>query len=181
MTAHPPRTRWHVETYDPLACEWSSGTPLSDRQAAVTKLDRLTTNYPRWADGTTVQRRIVLETTTFEDLVAAPADRLARFPKAGFILPCVGGQDFAAVPAKTPDGRPAIRFAVGSNDTGHAEAVVPLELLEEVIAGQRDIARQAGGQPAPQPLTVHIDMGYEDALKDAIRAAVRRGPEGAGA
>lgn len=179
MTAHPPRTRWHVETYDPTAAEWPPGWRYPDRQAAVRKLTHLTTNEHTWPDGTPRQHRIVLETTTYEDLTTDT--HLARFPKGGFVLPCIGGQDFAAIPDTTPDGRPAIRFAVGSAETGHAEAVVPLELLEEVIAGQRDIARQTGGRPAPQPLTVHIEMGNEDALKDAIRTALHRGPEGAGA
>lgn len=147
MTAHPPRTRWHVETYDPLACEWSSGISFTNRQDAVKARTYRDERYPKWKDGTPVQRRIVLETTTFEDMDADV--HLARFPKAGFVLPCVGGQDFAAVPAVTPDGRPAIRFSVGSSDTGHAEAVVPLDMLEEVIAGQRDIARQAGATLTP--------------------------------
>ncbi|MCX5587587.1 hypothetical protein [Streptomyces erythrochromogenes] len=152
MTAHPPRTRWHVETYDPLACEWSSGTPLTDRQAAVKVMAYRDERHPKWADGTPVQRRIVLETTTYEDLTSDT--HLARFPKGGFILPCIGGQDFAAVPDTTPDGRPAIRFCVGSADTGHAEAVVPLEQLEEAIAGQREVARQQAA-PARPTVTIH--------------------------
>ncbi|WKD36541.1 hypothetical protein [Streptomyces xanthophaeus] len=147
MTAHPPRTRWYVETYDDLAAVWS-GVPETDRQTAVERLAHLNAQHPTWKDGTPVQRRIVLETTTYEDM--STDTHLARFPKSGFVLPCIGGQDFAAVPDRTPDGRPAIRFAVGSSDTGHAEAVVPLDLLEEVIAGQREIARQAGGQPKPE-------------------------------
>lgn len=172
MTAYPPRTRWRVETYDPTAAEWSSGTPLTDRQAAVKVMAYRDEHYPEWADGTPVQRRIVLETTTFEDVSSQPADRIARFPKAGFVLPCVGGQDFGAVPAKTPDGRPAIRFSVGSSDTGHAEAVVPLELLEEVIAGQRDIARQSAyaaayHQPARFP-------GDSAAMRAAAISGVQR-------
>ncbi|MFD0358276.1 hypothetical protein ACFVHW_31785 [Streptomyces sp. NPDC127110] len=143
MTAHPPRVRWHVETYDPLANEWSSALPLLDRQAAVKKLDHLRTTRPTWPDGTPCRRRLVVETTTYEDLSADPADRIARFPQAGFILPGPDGQDLAAFPGRTPDGRPAIRFSVGNGETGHAEACIPLELLEEVIAGQRDVARQS--------------------------------------
>jgi hypothetical protein len=59
-------------------------------------------------------------------------------------------------------------------------AAVPLDRVEEVVAGLRDMARQAGGA-APQPLTVHIEMGNTDALKAAIRKSIRRGPEEAGA
>ena len=179
MTAHPPRTRWHVETYD--AGEWSSGLPLHSRRAAVDKLNRLTNSHPQWADGTACKRRIVLETTTYEDYLADPADKLARFPKAGFLLPCIGGQDLAAIPGTTPDGRPAIRFSVGSSDTGHAEAVVSLEMLEEVIAGLRDMARQAGH--TPEPVTAHLSLGAaaEATVRGLIGRTVRRGPEEAGA
>lgn len=99
MTAHPPRVRWHVETYDDLAAEWS-GVPETDRQTAVKAL----------------------------------AHR---------------GQDLGAVPDTTPDGRPAVRFIAGSDEIGHAESTVPLEHVEEIVAGVRDIARQAGGQTAP--------------------------------
>ncbi|MFJ8163841.1 hypothetical protein ACIRBY_23340 [Streptomyces sp. NPDC096136] len=140
MTAHPPRVRWHVETYDPLAREWVSGLPFNDREAAAQKLAHLTETRPTWRDGTTCRRRIVVETTTYEDLTAEPADLFAKFPRAGFILSCPGGQDLAVWPGRTPDGRPAIRFGVGSSATGHAEACIPLDLLEEVIAGQRAIA-----------------------------------------
>ncbi|MFF4369665.1 hypothetical protein [Streptomyces sp. NPDC001594] len=147
MTAHPPRVRWHVETYDPLAREWVSGLPLTNSQAAVEQLAHLTETRPAWRDGTPCSRRIVVETTTYEDLTAEPADRIAKFPRAGFILPGLDGQDLAAFPGRTPDGRPAIRFSAGSSETGHAEAFIPVELLEEVIAGQREAARQAGGQP----------------------------------
>ncbi|MFI8278552.1 hypothetical protein ACIGBH_27500 [Streptomyces sp. NPDC085929] len=147
--AHPPRIRWHVETHDPLANEWSSGLPLLDRQAAIGRRTHLDETRPTWKDGTPVQRRIVLETTTFEDLNAEPSHLLARFPKSGFVLTGVGGQDLAAVPDRTPDGRPAIRFSVGSSETGHADVVLPLELLEEVIAGQREISRQARPAAAP--------------------------------
>lgn len=179
MTAHPPHARWHVETYDPTAAVWSRGTPLTDRQGAVKVMAYRDEHYPEWADGTPVLRRIVLATTTYEDL--STVTRLARFPKGGFVLPCIGGQDFAAVPDRTPDGRPAIRFCVGSADTGHAEAVVPLEQLEELIAGQRDIARQAGGQPAAPrtcgdqltewtctlPPGPHIDWAHVDEITGA--------------
>jgi hypothetical protein len=59
---------------------------------------------------------------------------------------------------------------------------VPLDRVEEVIAGIRDLARQAGRQPAPQPLTVRINIGDEAALQTAIRDILRRsGSEGAGA
>ncbi|MFD7093359.1 hypothetical protein [Streptomyces xanthophaeus] len=148
MTAHPPRVRWHVETYDDLAAEWS-GVPETDRQTAVRALAHLNDYRPTWADGAPVQRRLVLETTTFEDMTAGTHP--VRLPNGGFVFPCVGGQDLAALPSTTPDGRPAIRFSVGSSDTGHAEAIIPLEVLEEVIEGQREAARQASGQPAPGP------------------------------
>ncbi|MFJ1865506.1 hypothetical protein ACIOD1_12825 [Streptomyces sp. NPDC088097] len=75
---------------------------------------------------------------------------LTRFPKSGFALHCPDGQDFAALPGQFPDGRRTIRFCTGSEDTGHAEAAVPLEQLEEVIAGLREIARRQDG-PAPVP------------------------------
>lgn len=155
MNAHPPRVRWHVETYDDLAERWS-GTPEINRQAAVARRAHLDEHHPKWKDGTPVQRRIVLETTTFEDMGAEV--HLAKFPKSGFVLSCTDGQDFVAIPGTTPDGRPAIRLCVGSSEIGHAEAGIPLEQLEEVIAGLREIARQAGGRPKPGPCM----CGYPD-------------------
>ncbi|MFI5831036.1 hypothetical protein ACIA6C_27945 [Streptomyces sp. NPDC051578] len=149
--AHPPRVRWHVETYDPTAAEWSSGLPFTRCQDATDKRTRLDRNHPTWRDGTPVRRRLVLETTTYEDF-DADVSHLALFPKSGFVITGVGGQDFAALPDQTPDGRPAIRYAVGSSETGHADVVVPLDQLEEVIAGMRDMARQTGEQPAPLPI-----------------------------
>lgn len=141
MTAHPPRTRWHVETYDPLAAEWSAMRPLPDRQSAVAALARATNRRSTWTDGTTIDRRIVLETTTYTDLTTDPGP--LSLPKGGFVLTDTSEQDLAAVPSKTPDGRPAVRLVVGSTEVGHAESTVPLEHLEEVVAGLRDIARQA--------------------------------------
>lgn len=146
--AHPPRVRWHVETHDPLANEWSSGTPFTDPQTAVKARTHLDEHYPKWADGTAVERRLVLETTTFEDL-SADVSHCAPFPKGGFVITGVSGQDYAALPDTTPDGRPAIRFCVGSAETGHADVVLPLEQLEEVIAGLREIARQQAAVPWP--------------------------------
>ncbi|MCY0960831.1 hypothetical protein [Streptomyces sp. H27-H5] len=147
MTAHPPRTRWHVETYDPLAAEWSSGLPLPTKQAAIEKRTRLDKQYPTFRTGAPCQRRIVLETTTFIDL---DVDPIACFPQGGFVLTDHAGQDLAAVPDQTPDGRPAMRIGVGSCEVGHAETTVPLDRLEEVIAGLREMARQqAADQPVP--------------------------------
>jgi len=146
VTAHPPRVRWHVETYDPLAREWSSGLPLTDRQAAVKKLARLTEHHPKGKDGAVCLRRIVLETTTHIDLTTDPGP--VRLPKGGFVLADHAGQDLAALPGTTPDGRPAIRLVVGTYEVGHAETTVPLDRLEEVIAGLREIARQQGGGQA---------------------------------
>ncbi|MEV6569964.1 hypothetical protein [Streptomyces sp. NPDC051577] len=75
---------------------------------------------------------------------------LARFPKSGFVLPCPDGQDLVALPGRLPDGRRTICIGTGSEDTGHAQAAVPLDRLEEVIAGLREIARQqAADQPMP--------------------------------
>ncbi|MEU4947686.1 hypothetical protein [Streptomyces lavendulae] len=148
--AHPPRTRWHIETYDPAADEWSSGLPLTSSRDAVKKRVHLDEHHPTWPDGAPIQRRLVLETTTYEDF-DADVSHLALFPKSGFIITGVGNQDFAALPDQTPDGRPAIRYAVGSSETGHADVVLPLDQLEEVVAGLREIARQQGGaQPAPR-------------------------------
>jgi hypothetical protein len=143
MNAHPPRVRWHVETYDPLAAEWSSGTPLSDRQTAITEMARRDRIQPTWPDGTPRQRRIVLETTTHTDLTTDPGP--LRLPNGGFVLTDHAEQDLGALPDRTPDGRPAIRLIVGSYEVGHAESTVPLDQLEEVIAGLREIARQQGG------------------------------------
>lgn len=154
--AHPPRIRWHVETHDPLADEWSSGIPYTDPQTAVKARTYRDEHYPKWADGTPVQRRLVLETTTFEDL-DADVTHCLPFPKGGFIITGVGGQDFAALPDTTPDGRPAIRFCVGSHESGHADVVLPLDLLAEVVAGQREVARQAAG-----PTMSSCMCGYPD-------------------
>lgn len=147
MTAHPPRIRWHVETYDPTAREWSAGLPLRNQHAAVRKLNHLTTTDPTWPDGTARVRRLVLETTTFQDLsTAAP---LPRFPRGGFIFTDHADQDLGAVPDQTPDGRPALRVIAGSHEVGHAQVTLPLDRLEEVVAGLRDTARQTGGETAP--------------------------------
>lgn len=150
--AHPPRVRWHVETHDPLANEWSSGTPYTDPQTAVKARTYRDEHYPKWADGTPVERRLVLETTTFEDL-SADVSHCAPFPKGGFVITGVGGQDYAALPDTTPDGRPAIRIVVGSSESGHADVVLPLDLLEQAIAGQREIARQSGPALPGAPIT----------------------------
>ncbi|MFF3622359.1 hypothetical protein [Streptomyces sp. NPDC002467] len=144
MTAHPPRTRWHVETYYRTDAVWVPGEPLDSRQAAVNELARLADEYPTWPDGTVTARRIVLETTTYTDLTTEPGP--FRLPKGGFVLTDTSGQDLAAVPGETPDGWPAVRLVVGSSEVGHAETTVPLDRLEEVIAGMRDTARQAGAR-----------------------------------
>lgn len=129
------------------------------------------------------------------------------------------GDTFVACPTTLRDGTPILAVRVTEYDiVGPANSAVvhvPVAFLEEVIAGLRDMARQASGQPAqctcgsagpafvpaghyqdcpqyeapepagqlaPQPLTVHINMGDEAALQTAIRDIVRRsGPEGAGA
>lgn len=173
MTAHPPRTRWHVETYDPLAAKWSGTLPLPTSQAAIAKRAHLDRTQPAWPDGTTCERRIVLETTSFLDLSTDPG--LPRFPKGGFILTDHANQDFAAIPDRTPDGRPAIRLAVGSHEIGHAESTVPLDQLEEVIAGLRDVARQQGGQSTPTRR--RLTEGEHDAAWHAIEGAA--GEDGA--
>ncbi|MFE3762303.1 hypothetical protein ACFXPI_11120 [Streptomyces sp. NPDC059104] len=87
---------------------------------------------------------------------------LARFPKSGFILPCPDGQQLAAIPGSTRDGRPTIRFCTGSEDIGHTEAGVPLDQLEEVIAGLREIARQQDGIE-PRPSAKDRDRAYRQA------------------
>lgn len=62
----PSRSRWHVETLDPLVNEWASGLALITRTAAVIKLDHLAKIAPTWRhDGSPVRRRIVRETTTY--------------------------------------------------------------------------------------------------------------------
>lgn len=63
--AHPPLHRWCVETRDGLADQWTSGSPLGDRQRAVERYEALNRNHPAWKDGTPVERRIVRETTTY--------------------------------------------------------------------------------------------------------------------
>lgn len=93
------------------------------------------------------------------------------------------GQRLTITPVapEQPDDAPALWFKTTDGGWGGTSVKVPLDKLEEAIAGQRDMARQAGGLPAPQPLTVHIEMGNEDVLRATLRDLVRRGPEGAGA
>ncbi|WP_327169526.1 hypothetical protein [Streptomyces subrutilus] len=170
MTAHPPRVRWHVETYDPLAAEWSSGTCFTGRQTAVEAIAHRDERYPKWADGTPVQRRIVVEITTFQDMTG-PAP-IPRFPKGGFIYTDHAGQDLGAVPGQTPDGRPALRLLTGSEEVGHAEATIPLDRLEEIIAGLRETGRPAAG---PERVKLHVALDPAE-FTAAIRAAVRPRP-----
>ncbi|MFD3827678.1 hypothetical protein [Streptomyces sp. NPDC058621] len=168
MTAHPLRIRWHVETYDPVAAEWSSGTSFTDRQTAVKAMVYRDERYLKWADETPVRRRIVVEITTYQDMTG-PAP-LPRFPRGGFVYTDFAGQDFAAVPGETPDGRPAARILTGSEEVGHAEATIPLDRLEEIITGLRDIARQQA--PARPTVVIHEKPAEPPII------IVRRGPEG---
>jgi hypothetical protein len=181
VTAHPPSVRWHVETYDPTAAEWVPGRSFADCQDAVKARADRDERYPNWSDGTPAERRIVLETTTFVDMGADV--HLAKFPKSGFVLSCTDGQDFVAIPGTTPDGRPSIRLGVGSSETGHAEAGIPLEQLEEVIAGLREIARQQASGPAPalpgRPVTAEQLARAREILPEGavITAAALRAAE----
>ncbi|MFB7592381.1 hypothetical protein [Streptomyces sp. NPDC056169] len=62
----PPRIRWRVEHYDPLAKEWAPGIALLVRERAVERLEHARTQAPRWKDdGKPVERRLVRETTTW--------------------------------------------------------------------------------------------------------------------
>ncbi|MFE2556009.1 hypothetical protein ACFXGT_08225 [Streptomyces sp. NPDC059352] len=63
--ARPPRNRWQVETYDPLAEYWGPGTPREDVDEARDRLTRISETRPTWSDGTPVERRLVRETTTW--------------------------------------------------------------------------------------------------------------------
>lgn len=56
--------------------------------------------------------------------------------------------------------------------TSEFGCLIPLDRVEEVVAGLRDMARQTGGQ-AEQPLTVHLDITNPEAIKDAIRRSIR--------
>ncbi|MFD4740583.1 hypothetical protein ACFWNQ_24945 [Streptomyces virginiae] len=59
---------------------------------------------------------------------------------------------------------------------------VPLDQVEAVVAGIRDMARQTGGQPVPQPVRIQLDGADAKAFADALRHGLRgSGPEGAGA
>lgn len=138
------------------------------------------------------------------------------------------GDTITISPTTLRGGFPAIEITIEEQGTG--SVVIPLAMVEEVVAGLRDMARQAGGLKAPgpcscgypndedtvhptdgapcymasrplpgagitaeglrlaeaagsvvpHPITVHIEMGNEDALKAAIRNIVRRGPGEAG-
>lgn len=82
--AWPPRERWRVEFYDPLAKEWDPGIAFSDRERARERLDNVATYSPRWGDDTPTKRRLVRETTTWtveEDdgtWVLSPEDQAAE-------------------------------------------------------------------------------------------------------
>lgn len=62
--AHPPSSRWSVETYDPVAEEWAPGSRYPSRADALERYLGISSSRPMWRDGTPVQRRIVRETTT---------------------------------------------------------------------------------------------------------------------
>lgn len=55
----------------------------------------------------------------------------------------------APVEREQPDEAPALWFETTDGGFRGTAVKVPLGKLEEAIAGQRDMARQAGGQPAP--------------------------------
>ncbi|MFE6080012.1 hypothetical protein [Streptomyces virginiae] len=61
------------------------------------------------------------------------------------------GQRLAITPVEREqaDEAPALWFTTTDGGWGGTSVKVPLDKLEEAIAGQRDMARQAGGQPAP--------------------------------
>lgn len=61
------------------------------------------------------------------------------------------GDRLFVLPGPAADGTPAIGVAVELGDAPFG-VVVPLARVEEVVAGLRDMARQAGGQAAPEPV-----------------------------
>jgi hypothetical protein len=53
------------------------------------------------------------------------------------------GDRLVVAPDRGPDGRPAVALTAISGTGSSVSVMVPLEHLEEAIAGQRDMARQA--------------------------------------
>ncbi|MCX5197197.1 hypothetical protein OOK31_25420 [Streptomyces sp. NBC_00249] len=61
------------------------------------------------------------------------------------------GDTLAVYPAETEQGHVVVHRIHGHRNTEPLDLAVyvPLAMLEEIIAGQRDMARQAGGQAEP--------------------------------
>ncbi|MFJ3923059.1 hypothetical protein [Streptomyces sp. NPDC090022] len=84
------------------------------------------------------------------------------------------GDRLVIAPDHGPNGQPVVAFTTIPHTGGGTSVLVPLEHLEEVIAGERDMARQAGGatcghtcpkpshthtcQRSPQHLDIHRDV-----------------------
>ncbi|NDZ63592.1 hypothetical protein [Streptomyces cyaneofuscatus] len=73
--AHPAKTQWAVEIYDPRHSTWVTPTRFHAPEVAADAQAAYEKNTPTWTDGSPVQRRIVREETTYtvEPEPAAPA------------------------------------------------------------------------------------------------------------
>ncbi|AZM91456.1 hypothetical protein [Streptomyces sp. W1SF4] len=65
-------------------------------------------------------------------------------------------------------GQPAVYLSLVDHDGRDAAVFIPVDRLEEVIAGLREVARQAGGQPTVTPEEAAV-QGAWNALGDAVR------------
>lgn len=65
LEAHPAKTQWAVEIYDPRHSTWVTPTRFHAPEVAADAQAAYEKNTPMWTDGSPVQRRIVREETTY--------------------------------------------------------------------------------------------------------------------
>ena len=75
--AHPAKTQWAVEIYDPRHSMWVAPTRFHAPEVAADAMKDYEKSTPTWSDGSPVQQRIVRETTTY---TVEPAPAVAEEP-----------------------------------------------------------------------------------------------------
>lgn len=91
--------------------------------------------------------------------------------------PRAGGRIRADI-ATAADG-PHVWLSVTNTRAEHAAVFIPLDRLEEVIAGLREIARQQDKRAvAPQAVTLDFPLVDEEGFTGPVRRSVRPGRPG---